>query len=99
MLHFKTKEEANYFIITLEGDLNDGDCVSRITKIPKHSFNEFVLEEVRNAQSVIGKYLPEDMYFEAIDIPFDGNSHCHTIVDIKVEFVDDNGVIYDVEVE
>jgi hypothetical protein len=97
----KSQNKFNKFIVTIEADSNDADYITEISEYSKDVFEEYVVDGIihllKNASGShkLGNYNNE----YDLDIPFNGwDGYCHTLSYVKVEYVDENGVIWDVNI-
>lgn len=94
----KQSDMRNIFIVTLVGDANDGDYVTETMYLNKDEFEEILpaLDDLKDNYS--GSEQLEDYPNEMeLEIPFNGfDGHCHTLAELSVEYIDENGKIFDV---
>ena len=101
----KTKKKSIY-ILTLEGDICDGDIVESKTRIDEDEI-EVKLPLVKQLQTLVDKshaiekldYDDNEDLFEEINLPCGHNGYCHTLISCKLEYHDTDGMIYNVELE
>ena len=101
----KTKKKSIY-ILTLEGDICDGDIVESKTRIDEDEI-EIKLPLVKQLQTLVDKshaiekldYDENEDLFEEINLPCGHNGYCHTLISCKLEYHDTDGMIYNVELE
>lgn len=93
---------TNIFIVTVVGDSNDADYITEVTKFKKENFDDEVIEEIKMLREIAGQAhgLEEsDIEDTYVNLPYSDYGLCHSLEEIKIEFIDENSVIYDVEVE
>lgn len=101
----KTRNKSMY-ILTLEGDICDGDIVESKTRIDEDEI-EIKLPLVKQLQILVDKshaiekldYDDNEDLFEEINLPYGHNGYCHTLISCKLEYHDTDGMIYNVELE
>ena len=101
----KTKKKSIY-ILTLEGDICDGDIVESKTRIDEDEI-EIKLPLVKQLQTLVDKphaiekldYDDNEDLFEELNLPYGHNGYCHTLISCKLEHHDTDGMIYNVELE
>lgn len=101
----KTRKKSMY-ILTLEGDICDGDIVESKTRINTDEI-EVKLPLVKQLQTLVDKshaiekldYDENEDLFEEINLPCGHNGYCHTLISCKLEYHDTDGMIYNVELE
>ena len=101
----KTRKKSMY-ILTLEGDICDGDIVESKTRIDEDEI-EVKLPLVKQLQTLVDKshaiekldYDENEDLFEEINLPYGHNGYCHTLISCKLEYHDTDGMIYNVELE
>ena len=101
----KTRNKSMY-ILTLEGDICDGDIVESKTRINEDEI-EIKLPLVKQLQTLVDKshaiekldYDDNEDLFEEINLPYGHNGYCHTLISCKLEYHDTDGMIYNVELE
>ena len=94
------------YILTLEGDICDGDIVESKTRIDEDEI-EVKLPLVKQLQTLVDKshaiekldYDDNEDLFEEINLPYGHNGYCHTLISCKLEYHDTDGMIYNVELE
>jgi hypothetical protein len=94
----KTGRELNSFKITIIADSNDGDYITETTLLSQSDFEE-VLDEVINLRDNYGGRHQLEKYPNKmdLDIPHNGwDGYCHTIEELIVEFIDEDGKVWDV---
>ena len=101
----KTRKKSMY-ILTLEGDICDGDIVESKTWIDEDEI-EIKLTLVKQLQTLVDKshaiekldYDENEDLFEELNLPCGHNGYCHTLISCKLEYHDTDGMIYNVELE
>lgn len=101
----KTRKKSMY-ILTLEGDICDGDIVESKTRIDEDEI-EVKLPLVKQLQTLVDKshaiekldYDDNEDLFEELNLPCGHNGYCHTLISCKLEYHDTDGMIYNVELE
>ena len=101
----KTRKKSIY-ILTLEGDICDGDIVESKTRINEDEI-EIKLPLVKQLQTLVDKshaiekldYDDNEDLFEEINLPYGNDGYCHTLISCKLEYHDTDGMIYNVELE
>ena len=101
----KTRKKSMY-ILTLEGDICDGDIVESKTRINEDEI-EIKLPLVKQLQTLVDKshaieeldYDDNEDLFEELNLPCGHNGYCHTLISCKLEYHDTDGMIYNVELE
>ena len=101
----KTRKKSMY-ILTLEGDICDGDIVESKTRIDEDEI-EVKLPLVKQLQTLVDKshaiekldYDDNEDLFEEINLPYGHNGYCHTLISCKLQYHDTDGMIYNVELE
>jgi hypothetical protein len=96
------KKEVNKFIVTIVADSNDADYITTINKYDEVIFCKYVIDELIHLEKYSGRHELESYedngISEYLNIPFNGyDGYCHTLESVKVEFIDHNGHIYDVQ--
>jgi len=87
----------NKFKVTIKGDYNDADYSTREQYFSKENFDEHVLAELKNLEENFSGYHElEDFDSEWLWLPSGSDMPCHTLEDLTVEYIDDNGEIWDV---
>lgn len=112
LLKEKKSSLKEVFIITVQADGNDGDYMTETTKIKKDDMTDEVIDfinklnkikDVDYALSDIEKQgeaygLTLDDLMLHVYIPStDWGDFCHTLEYLGVEYIDENGKIFDVE--
>jgi hypothetical protein len=99
---FVKKSERELFIVTIVADSNDGDYITTINSYSRDVFDEYVvdglidLKEKADGQHKLESYKNE---FD-LDIPYNGyDGYCHTLEELVVEYIDENSVLLDVELQ
>lgn len=96
----KKSELKNIFILTIIADSNDGDYISESMSYTKTEFEKLIPELI----NLINNYSEShelEKYPNTMDlsIPFNGYSgYCHTLEELNIEFIDENGKIFDVDI-
>lgn len=101
----KTRKKSMY-ILTLEGDICDGDIVESKTRIDEDEI-EVKLPLVKQLQTLVDKshaiekldYDENEDLFEEINLPYGNGGYCHTLTSCNLEYHDTDGMIYNVELE
>lgn len=94
----KRSENLNTFIVTIVADGNDADDVTETMFYTKDHF-ENIVKELANLRDNYskGRQLRNYPNEEGFCIPDDGWAcPCHTLVKLTVEYVDEDGKIWDV---
>ena len=97
------EQKEKMFHITITADSNDGDYISRKEKYNQTIFDRYVVDaliDLKNNYSGSHKLknYPNnyDLYIPTND--YDGE-YCHTLISIEIQCVDENGDIWNVELE
>lgn len=101
----KTRKKSMY-ILTLEGDICDGDIVESTTRIDEDE-TEIMFPLVKQLQTLVDKphaiekldYDENEDLFEEINLPYGNDDYCHTLTSCNLEYHDTDGMIYNVELE
>lgn len=101
----KTRKKSMY-ILTLEGDICDGDIVESKTRIDEEEI-EIMFPLVKQLQTLFDKphaiekldYDDNEDLFEEINLPYGNDDYCHTLISCKLEYHDTDGMIYNVKLE
>lgn len=92
-----TGRYRNQFIVTIKADSNDGDYMTETSIYPKESFEQWVVDaliELREEYCLPHKLTK---YQGRLDIPTTDWGRCHTLEEVKVEYVDLDGKIWRVQ--
>lgn len=98
----KTKsDKLNKFIVTITGDVNDGDYMTRKEEYGKEEFDEYVVDALIDLKfNYSGSHELYD-YPNEYDLSIPSNEYCdgyaHTLKTLDVKYVDSVGEIWDVE--
>ncbi|WP_437261253.1 hypothetical protein [Bacillus thuringiensis] len=95
----KTSSMKNTFIITIKADSNDGDYITEEMHYSKSDFEE-ILPELVNLRDNYGDNHQLENYPNPMDfnIPYNGwDGYCHSLEKLSVEYIDENGKMFDVE--
>ena len=95
----KSASNVDRFKLTIEADSNDGDYVTEYEYYSKGEFEDLI-DEIANLRDNFGEDQELVDYPNELDLPipyngFDG--YCHTLVILRVEYIDSEGKIWDVE--
>ncbi len=112
LLKEKKSSRKEVFIITIQADSNDADYMTEKTIINKTNMTDEVIDLIQKLKKIEGvnhalgeayeddnnEYgLEHDDFFNHINVPFTDWGICHSLEDLSVEYVDENGKIFDVE--
>ena len=95
----KKSDRTETFIITIVADSNDADWVTEKMEFNKEEFEEILPALVDLKENFSGSHELENYTNPMeLDIPYNGyDGYCHTLYELTVEYIDENGKIYDVE--
>lgn len=94
----KTMSNRNQFKVTIVADANDGDYITTINTYTKEWFEEDIVEGLIDLQeNFSGDNELQEYDNDWIDIPHDGQEGCHSLESIDIEYIDENGEVWDVE--
>lgn len=94
----KTDEDKNQFKVTIVADSNDGDYITTINTYPKDEFEDNIIDALKDLQdNFSGGGDLHEYDDDWIDIPHDGQEGCHSLESIDVEYLDDDGVAWEVK--
>lgn len=112
ILKEKKSSRKEVFIISIQADSNDADYMNEKTIIKKDNMTDEVIDLIEKFRKIEGvghalrlvyedednEYgIKNDDLFNYINIPFTDWGICHTLEDLVVEYVDENGKIFDVD--
>ncbi|AGI11875.1 hypothetical protein X915_gp169 [Bacillus phage vB_BanS-Tsamsa] len=95
----KTNGNRNQFKVSITGDYNDGDYSTRTEYFTKEEFEQAdgVYEELKNLEdNFSGHHELEDFPAEWLWLPSGNDMRCHTLEELVVEYIDENGKVWDV---
>ena len=94
----KKSDKTETFIVTIVADSNDADYVTEKMEFNKEEFEEILPALVDLKENYSGHHELED-YPNPMElhIPYGYDGYCHTIDELRVEYIDESGKIYDVE--
>lgn len=95
----KPAEKRNVFIVTIKADHNDADYITTIESYSKDDFDEYVADALIDLiNNYSGDYDLEHYFNEFdLDIPRGDEERCHTLESVNVEYIDENGITWDVK--
>lgn len=103
-MKYRLKEKPSdgrmMFKVTIVADANDGDYITTIDFFPVKEFEECGADALIDLLlNYSGSHQLEKYPNEGeLDIPFDGwDGYCHTLESVEVEFIDEFGKTWDVE--
>lgn len=112
LLKEKKSSLKEVFIITVTADSNDGDYMTERTTINKNDMTDEVIDlinklnKIKNVDYALtdiekqgeahGLTL-DDLMLDIYIPSTDWGDFCHTLEDFEVEYIDENGKIFDVE--
>lgn len=95
----KDSDMKNTFIVKIVGDSNDADYVTETMYLDKEDFEKIIpaLIDLNNNYSRSHQLedYPNPM---GLEIPYNGwDGYCHTLESLDIEYIDENGKVFDVE--
>ncbi|UGO47972.1 hypothetical protein PQE72_gp158 [Bacillus phage vB_BanS_Skywalker] len=97
MLVEKKDHNRNQFKVTITGDYNDADYSTRTEYFSKKDFDENVYAEVKDLEeNYSGRHELEDFNSDWLWIPSGNDMQCHTLDELTVEYIDEDGKVWDV---
>lgn len=96
----KDDKDYNQFKVTIKADSNDADYITSINFYSKKDFDDYVADGIIHLLEHGSGYHELEDYNNEYDlnIPYNGwDGFCHTLSYVRVEYVDENGITWDVE--
>jgi hypothetical protein len=97
----KTSKQLDTFKVVIVADSNDGDYITETMYYTVKDFNAHVIDALIDLQKNYNGSHQLENYpnnGEWLEIPFNGwDGYCHSLSELIVEYIDENGKIYDVE--
>lgn len=95
----RTGRDLERFKVTIVGDSNDADYVTSIETYSKETFEKYVLPGLNHLHN-FGSWNDFENYDNLYDLslPYSDNGRCHSLESVKVEYTDENQVIWDVDI-
>ena len=87
------------FKVTIVGDSNDGDYITKIETYSKKHFEKYILPGLNHLENFGSGHLLES-YDNIYDLrlPYSDYGRCHSLESVTVEYTDENQVIWDVDI-
>jgi hypothetical protein len=95
----KTGKELNSFKVTIVADSNDGDYITEINHYDQETFDKYIIDGLIHLQENASESHELENYDNPfdLDIPYNGwDGYCHTLEELIVEFIDDDGKVWEV---
>lgn len=92
-------EKEKIFHVTITGDSNDGDYISRTETYVQADFDEYVIDALIDLKNNYSESHQLENYPNENDlyIPSSDWGYCHTLESIEIQCIDENGDIWNVE--
>lgn len=94
----KYSGELGKFKVIIKADSNDADYVTTINTYDKNNFEKYVVPELIELRKYKGDYKLPDFNAGWLDIPYGEYDCCHTLESVDVEYLDENGKLWNVKI-
>lgn len=97
----KRKDYFNMFKVTIVGDSNDADYITETRWYSKSVFESQIINGLNDLmKNASGSYELRDYQDDyGLALPYSDWDICHSLESVSVEYVDEEGVSWDVEIE
>ena len=95
----KPAKMKNKFIVTIKADSNDADYLTETETYTKRDFEQNCIDDLIELNNKYGGSYELENYQGRLVIPSTEMGYCHSLEDIKVEYVDENGHYWDVKID
>ncbi len=96
----KKKKDLNVFVVVVESDENDANYLYSTTQIDAKEVQKWIpaLKVVKQMDRFDLEDIPEELHdmIHAL-VPTDSEGECHSINIQSIEYIDENGIIWDAE--
>lgn len=95
------KDQDRPFKLTIVADSNDADYITETRRFSKKEFEERILPGLNHLHQLASESHELESYDNEFDLPlpYSDWGSCHSLESVEVEFIDDSGKTWDVEIE
>lgn len=95
------KDQDRPFKLTIVADSNDADYITETRRFSKEEFEERILPGLNHLKQHGSENHELEAYDNEFDLPlpYSDWGSCHSLESVEVEFIDDSGKTWDVEIE
>lgn len=96
----KTVKEREIFKVVIKADSNDADYITTTAHYSPSDFDEYIIDGLIDLKEKgTGRHKLENYNNEFdLEIPYNGwDGYCHTLEELIVEYIDENGKVWDVK--
>lgn len=98
-VHELPMTERERFVVSLKADSNDADYITTIESYTVNDFENNIVDELIDLKkNHSGEHELESYWSDWLNIPHGEHDICHTLVEIDIKFIDENAVMWEVEI-
>jgi hypothetical protein len=95
----KPISNRNQFKVTIVADSNDADYITEINTYSKDSFERYVLDGLIDLKNNFSDDNQLEKYRGSAEVPYSEHGRCHSLESISIEYTDEDGTVWDVNLK